>query len=67
MSFIHAHDLSEEVELVNGGHSRLFFSTSEESAARADYEAALEAGWDPAPNLTWFDAEQMNKVRVMTL
>ncbi|KAF8634328.1 hypothetical protein AX15_000987 [Amanita polypyramis BW_CC] len=62
VSFIRTHNLSEEVDLVNGGHFNLFFSAPEESAARADYEAATKAGWNSAQNLTWLDAEQMNEL-----
>ena len=64
VSFIQSHNLHEQVDLVHGGHSKLFPSSHQESDARADYEAALEAGWNPAQDLEWFDATQMNKVRV---
>lgn len=63
VSFIRAHNLSEQVDLIHGGHYKLFPSPIMESAARADYEAALEAGWNPAQDLQWFDAAQMNEVR----
>ena len=64
VSFIQSHHLHEQVDLVHGGHSKLFPSPLQESDARADYEAALEAGWNPARDLEWFDATQMNNVRV---
>ncbi len=63
VSFIQAHNLSEQVDLVHGGHYKLFPGPFMESAARADYEAALEAGWNPAQDLEWFNAAQMNEVR----
>ncbi|KAF8346457.1 FAD dependent oxidoreductase [Amanita rubescens] len=61
VSFIKAHNLSEQVDLVHGGHYKLFPGPFMESAARADYEAALEADWNPAQDLEWFDAAQMNE------
>ncbi|KAK2465036.1 hypothetical protein APHAL10511_003112 [Amanita phalloides] len=62
VSFIHSHNLSDHVDLVHGGHYKLFTSSAKEAAARADYEAALEAGWNPVQNLTWLDAKQMNQI-----
>ena len=64
VSFVQSHDLHEQVDLVHGGHYKLFPSSLQETNARADHEAAIEAGWNPAQDIEWFEATHMNKVRV---
>ncbi|KIL60040.1 hypothetical protein M378DRAFT_84343 [Amanita muscaria Koide BX008] len=61
LSFIGRHNLSQAVDLVHGGHLRLFFTQSEEESARADYQAAIKAGWNPDEHVRWLDANQMNE------
>lgn len=62
LRIIEEEGLATAIDLVEGGHVTLFFTDQEEQAARADAEAAKEAGID-MKNLKLLDKEKMLKVR----
>ncbi|PFH49162.1 hypothetical protein AMATHDRAFT_148211 [Amanita thiersii Skay4041] len=64
LSFVNSHNLSESVDLVDGGHIGLLLTPTEELHARADWNAAVKANWEPAKNsekTKWLSAQEMNE------
>ena len=64
VKLIKKHNLEEAVDLVNGGHHTLIFTDEEMSEARADYDAANEAGVN-LEDFEWYTAKEMESVSSM--
>ncbi|KAF8639318.1 hypothetical protein AX17_001598 [Amanita inopinata Kibby_2008] len=61
LAFVNKHNLSETIDLVDGGHIGLLLTPTEEQDARSDWDAAIHAGWESAQNTTWLNANEMNE------
>jgi hypothetical protein len=53
------------VDLVEGGHVRLYFTDREKEEAEADFSAARDAGVDLS-SVEWLSRGEMNAVRATT-